>query len=137
METKKYPLVTYSKESGSNIVYCEYNPKLKIDLLVARELTHYYHDFTANAPIFLIADFSGIEQISAEAKLYWESEETRITNLLGVAFIASNPVSALIANLFVKKPRAVPLKYFSDKRAALIWIKEMKETQSLNEKSGS
>jgi hypothetical protein len=137
METKKYLLVNYSREPDSDIVYCEYNPKLKIDLPIALELTQNYHDFTASAPIYLITDFSGIERITAEAKLYWESEKTGITNLLGVAFIASNPVSALIANLFVKKPRTVLLKYFSDKKAALIWINELKEKQNLLAKSGS
>ncbi len=130
METKKYPLVNYSQEPGSNIVYCEYNPKLKIDLDIARELTLNYHDFTAHKPIYLITDFSCIERVTQEAKGYWQSTESGITNLLGVAFIASNPVSALLANIFVKSPRVVPLKYFSDKKTALAWIKQLRENNS-------
>jgi hypothetical protein len=45
-----------------------------------------------------------------------------LKNILGAAFIASNPVAALIANIFVKTPKDFIARFFSNRKEALDWI---------------
>ena len=43
-------------------------------------------------------------------------------NILGAAFIATNPVSALFANIFIKTQKDFQAKFFSNKEDAFDWI---------------
>ena len=129
MQTKKYPLLTFTKEPEGDIIYVEYIKNLKVDLDVAKELVANRLDFTENKPYYLIIDFSNIKQITAEAKTYLQNPNTGLKNILAAAFIASNQVSALIANIFVKTPNIIS-KFFSQKKEALLWIKELKKNRA-------
>jgi hypothetical protein len=129
MKTTKYPFVKFSKEPEDDIIYVEYVKNLKVDLDVAKELVANRHDFTENKPYYLIIDVSNIKQITAEAKTYLQNPNTGLKNILGAAFIASNQVSALIANIFVKTPNIIS-KFFSQKKEALLWIKELKKNRA-------
>ena len=129
MKTTKYPFVIFSKEPEGDIIYVEYIKNLKVDLDVAKELVANRLDFTENKPYYLIIDVSNIKQITAEAKTYLQNPNTGLKNILGAAFIASNQVSALIANIFVKTPNIIS-KFFSQKKEALLWIKELKKNRA-------
>jgi len=129
VKTKKYPLTTFTKEPEGDIIYVEYIKNLKVDLDVAKELVANRLDFAENKPHYLIIDVSNIKQITSEAKTYMQDPTLGLKNILGTAFIASNQVSALIANIFVKTPNIIS-KFFSQKKEALLWIKELKKNRA-------
>jgi len=125
MITRRFPgLVLSMPEQGCNIVFVEFDANLRVDLKTAREIVSYRIDFTDNKLHYLIADMSNIRHVSAEAKEFLQSIEGGLKNILGAALIASNPVSALIANIFAKSPKNFQAKFFSNKTDANAWILE-------------
>ena len=125
-EIKKYPLVTFSKELGSDIIFAEYSKNLKVDLAMAQEIVNNRLDFTQNKNHYFIIDFSNINYFNQEAKAYMQSPEGGAKNVLAAAFMASNMVATLLANVFIRKIKDVPSKFFSNKKDALKWIKGLK-----------
>jgi hypothetical protein len=97
---------------------------VKVDLNVARQIVSYRLDFTENKMHYLIVDMSNIRQVTAEAKEFMQSLDGGLKNILGAALIASNPVSALIANIFIKTPKDFQARFFYNKVDASNWIVE-------------
>ena len=126
MEIKKYPLVTLSKEPDSDVVFMEYTKKLKVDLVIAKELVANRLDFTLGKKHYCIIDFSNINYFNHEAKTYMQSPEGGAKNIIAGAFISSNLVATVLAHIFIRKIKDVPTKFFSNKKDALQWIKELK-----------
>jgi hypothetical protein len=67
---------------------------------------------------------SNVRAVTAEAKKYMQEPGGGLKNILGAALIASNPVSALIANIFVKTPKNFQAKFFSRRGDAIDWVRE-------------
>jgi hypothetical protein len=65
--------------------------------------------------------------ITKEAKKYLQNSEGGLKNILGAALIASNPLSALIANIFIKTPSKFQSRFFSNMDEALNWMCSKKE----------
>ena len=126
MKTKKYPLVICSKEDNCNIVFSEFSDNLKVDLSTAEEIVANRLEFTENKKHYLIINISNVQQVTLEAKEFMAKADAGLKNILGSAFVASNPVSALLANIMIKATPSVPSKFFSSQRDALSWIKELK-----------
>jgi hypothetical protein len=125
MITKKFPCLVISKpDTQCNIVQVEFNPNLKVDLAMAREIVSYRLEFTENKAHYLVVDMSNVRQVTTEAKEFMQSIEGGLKNILGAALIASNPVSALIANIFIKSPANFQARFFSNKEDANAWIVE-------------
>jgi hypothetical protein len=124
MTIKKYPLVTCKTEKYSDIIFADFASNLKIDLEVAREIVANRLDFAKNKKHYVILDVSNVRDISTEAKEYMQQPNTGQKNILGIAFIASNPVSTLFANIFIKTQKDFQAKFFSDKEDAFDWIVE-------------
>jgi hypothetical protein len=125
MITKKFPgLVLSMPEKGCNIVFVEFDANLRVDLKAAREIVAHRIDFTENKKVYLVADMSNIRHVTSEAKEFLQSIEGGLKNILGAALIASNPVSALIANIFIKSPKNFQARFFSNKLDASTWIVE-------------
>lgn len=122
MKTKQYPLMVCRKEASTDIVFVEFHDNLKVDLPSAREIVAKRLDFTDNKKHYLVIDISNVKQVSLEAKEFMQSPEGGLKNILAAAFVASNPVSALIANIFVKTPKDFESRFFSSKQNALEWI---------------
>jgi hypothetical protein len=134
MRKKIYPLTTISTEEDENIVFIEYCQNLKVNLVFAEEIVSSRLDFTEGKKHYVILDVTNIKSVTQEAKVYLLNPETGIKNILGAAFIAGNPVAALIANIFIKPPKNFPSRFFSKKTDALKWINELKEHhQSINQ----
>ena len=125
---KKYSLTTLSRLPDTNIVFMEYIKNLRVDLLVAQELVASRLDFMGDQMHYILIDFSNLRQLTYEAKQYMQSAEGGGKNILGGAFIASNPVAALLANIFVKTQKTIPVKFFSDRKDALLWIEKLKQS---------
>jgi len=135
MIIEKYPYVVCSAKKDSDIVFAEFPNNLKINLAVAREIVANRLDFAKNKEHYVIIDVSNVREISTEAKEYMQRVDTGQKNVLGVAFIATNPVSALIANIFIKTQKAFQAKFFSNKEDAIEWIVEYR--QKVNSKINS
>lgn len=126
MKFKKYKSATFITEDSDDIVFIEYIQELKVDLPLAKELVANRLEFTENKKHYLILNVSNAKAVTHDAKLFMQDPENGLKNILGAAFLASNPVSALIANIFIKSPKNFPARFFSKKQEAIDWIKELK-----------
>ncbi len=127
MKTADYSYVACSTENDSDIVFIEFPGNLKVDIVAAKKIVAGRLDFTENKKHYLIADLSNVKHVSSEAKAFMQRPDAGLKNILGCAFIASNPVSAMIANIFIKTPKNFTAKFFSNKQSAFEWILEYKQ----------
>jgi hypothetical protein len=130
MKVKEYPLITCSLDVDTDIVVTKIRNVLNLDLQAAKELVASRLDFMRDEEHYLLIDISDIKRFTSEAKQYMQNPETGLKNIIGAAFIASNPISILIANIFIKTKIDFPAKFFSKKIDALKWIKELKAKRS-------
>lgn len=126
MRTQVYPLITMSIEEDEDIVFVEYRHNLEVTLIYAKEIVLNRLEFTNHKAHYLVLDFSNVKSVSHEAKNYLLDPDSGTKNILGAAFIAGNPVSALIANIFIKPSKGFPSKFFSKKKDAVNWLKEVR-----------
>ena len=119
--------MTLSREDDCLIVFCVFPQNLNVDLPMAKELVANILEFTENQEHYLHIDYSNTQQITTDAKLYMQNPETGLKNILGAALIASNPVSVLMANIFLKTQTGFPKKFFTDKTDAKNWLKDLKK----------
>ena len=119
-------MVRYRTDKAADVVYSEFRHTLKIDLPTAREIVESRLDFTQNEKHYLVADVSKVKAVTAEAKEYFQHPATGLKNILGAAFIASNPVAVLIANIFIKTKKEFQAKFFTNRQDAFDWIYEYK-----------
>jgi hypothetical protein len=131
MIAKKYPLITCSTQPGSDIVFAEFPANLKVDLEEAQEIVRNRLQFTQNKPHYLISDTTNVRQVTAEAKEFLQRPAGGLKNILGAAFIGSNPVAVLIANIFIKTPKNFQARFFPSREAAFAWIEEHKIKMSI------
>jgi hypothetical protein len=127
MKIKKYSHITCRTELDDNIVFAEYADNLKVDMVIAKDLVASRIDFTEGKAHYVIIDVSNVKQVTAEAKEYMQSPEGGLKNILGAAFLASNPVSTLIANIFIKSPKEFEAKFFYSKESAIRWIEGLQK----------
>ena len=132
MKFKKYNLATFNTEDSDDIVFIEYSQELKVDLSMAKELVANRLEFTENKKHYLILNVSNAKAVTHDAKLFMQDPENGLKNIMGAAFLASNPVSALIANIFIKSPKNFPARFFSKKQEAIDWIKDLKNKMTSN-----
>lgn len=126
MKVKNFPLFTCRIEEDDDILYINYSKDLNIDLENAKQLVADRLEFSENRKHYLIMEVSKVEKISYDAQLFLQTTDGGLKNILGAAFITSNPVSILISNIFIKTPKNFPAKLFIKKDEALNWIKELK-----------
>ena len=127
MITERYPLVDCQKEPDSDIIFAEFPRSLKIDLAAAKEIVANRLDFTKSELHYLVVDLSNVRQVSSEAKEFMQRPDTGLKNLLAAAFVATNPVSAMIANIFIKTPKNFQARFFGNKNDAFDWILSQKK----------
>src|SRR5258708_2851302 len=127
MKTEKSPLTIFNA-AATDVIFAEFRPNLKVDLTTAKQIVANRLDFTGNKKHYLVLDMSNVRNVTAEAKNFLQQPEGGLKNILGAAFIASNPVAAMIANVFVKTPKNFQAKFFYNKKDALDWIYSRKQT---------
>jgi hypothetical protein len=125
--TEKDSLPVYYTENNSDIVFAEFTRNLKVDLVKAKEIVSGRLDLMQNKKHFIVIDISNVREVTPEAKEFMQQREMGMKNILGAAFIATNPVSALIANIFIKTPKDFEARFFSNKEEAFDWIFECRE----------
>ena len=122
MKTEDYPLIICCTEDSSDVVFVEFPDNLRVDLAAAQQIVAGRLEFTQDKNHYLVIDISNVRHVSTEAKEFLQRPDAGLKNILGAAFIASNPVSALIANIFIKTPMKFQAKFFWKKDDAFDWI---------------
>jgi hypothetical protein len=122
MKIKKYPLETCHTEENGDIIFAAFPENMKVDLAAATEIVANRLDFAMGKKHFLIVDVSNVIKVSPEAKAFLQRHDDGLKNILGTAFIATNPVSVMIANIFVKTKKNFQARFFSKKEDAFEWI---------------
>lgn len=110
----------------SDIVMASFARGTRLDLEMARQIVAQRLHLTNNKKHYLVADASNVRSITADAKNFLQKPETGLKNISGAALIASNPLSALIANIFIKTPADFITRFFFNERDALNWIRIQK-----------
>lgn len=113
-------------EGHQDIIMAEFIQGVKLDLNTAIEIVNDRISFTNNKMHYLVANVSNVLSITSEAKKYLQQPEGGLKNILGAALIAPNPLSALIANIFIKTPSSFQSRFFSNAEDALNWIFDQK-----------
>jgi hypothetical protein len=110
-----------------DIVLASFTHGTRVDLEMAQQIVAERLLVTNNKKHYLVADASNVLSITAEAKNFLQRPEIGLKNISGAALIASNPLAALIANIFVKTPADFITQFFSNERDALSWIRIQKK----------
>ena len=116
-----------STMKGSDVIFAEFSDNLQVDLAKAKEIVASRLALTGNKEHYIIFDLSNVRHVSSDAKEFMQRPDQGLKNILGAAFIASNPVSSLIANIFIKTPKSFQSKFFSSKEEAFKWIMESRQ----------
>jgi hypothetical protein len=128
MKVKTYRFITLYTEAENDIIFNEYPKNLRVDLTVAQEIVANRLEFAEGEKHYLVGDLTNVKSVTSEARAYLLDPNTGVKDILGAAFIAGNPVAALIANVFIKTSKKFPSKFFSKKTDALNWINELKRS---------
>lgn len=117
-------------EHYDDIVFIELGKSQEVNLVQAKEVVACRIEIANNKKHYFILDTSNVKRVSADAKQYLQDEEGGLKNIVGAAFVASNPVAAMIANIFVKTPKNFPARFFFSRAHALAWILKYREQKS-------
>jgi hypothetical protein len=120
-------LTIYYTADCSDVIFAEFPANQKIDLNKAKEMVAHRLDLAQDKKHFIIVDISNVREVTKEAKEFLQRTESGLKDILGAAFIATNPVSALIANIFIKIPKGFDAKFFSNKSDAFSWIGDQRK----------
>jgi hypothetical protein len=132
MKFKEYKYVSCRKTEESGILYADYPPNLIVDISIAKHIVSSRLDFAKGQDHYVIIDMSNVKKVTPEAKAYMQHPEGGLKNILGAAFLAKNPVSALLANIFIKTPKNFEARFFTKQEDAVLWLKEcMRKRQQL------
>lgn len=118
--------ITLFSATDSDVIIAECR-HMKVDLSMAMQMVADRLNFTNHKKHYLVFDMSRVQNVSREAKKFLQHPEGGLKNILGAALIASNPVAALIANVFVKTPKDFQARFFSNKKEAIDWILARKQ----------
>ena len=117
-------------EPYDDIIIAEFFNHLNLDINAAMEIVRHRLSFTNNKKHYLVIDASNVSNMTSEAKKYLQMPEHGLKNILGAAVVASSPLSALIANIFVKTPSDFQSRFFSRMDDAMGWIISKKKRES-------
>ena len=121
-------------EHHDDIVIAEFTSNVRLDLEKAMEIVSDRLAFANHKDHYLIISLSHNVSMTTEAKNYLQDPDNGLKNISGAALIASNPLSALIANIFIKTPTQFQSRFFSKMEDALNWIYELKKEKKRVEK---
>jgi hypothetical protein len=121
MEAKDNVTIYYTADN-SDIIFAEFPANHKIDLVMAQQMVDHRLELAQNKKHFIVVDISNVRQVTKEAKEFLQHTEKGLKDILAAAFIATNPVSVLIANIFIKTQTGFGAKFFSNKSDAFNWI---------------
>lgn len=110
----------------ADIVQISFLRSTRLDLNMAHHLVAERLRLANNKKHFLVGNALNVHGLTLEAKKFLQGPEGGLKNISGAALIASNPISALIANIFIKTPSYFPTRFFSNEHDALNWIRTLR-----------
>jgi hypothetical protein len=129
---KEYKYITIWIEDDDDILISSYQPRLKVDIEIARELVNSRLDYANGKPKYTLIDFTNVGSATKEARDFMNDTEGGLKGVLGGAFLANNAVATLFINLFLKINRPpVPARFFTNKEDALNWLKKIKSPKAV------
>jgi hypothetical protein len=132
MNPKDLPFITLSTSGNIvDVIFIEFCKNLRVDLTAAKQIVAKRLNFAGEKKHYVVLDMSNVRVVTAEAKKYMQAPDGGLKNILGAALIASNPVSALIANIFIKTPKDFQAKFFNNKHDAFDWIHIQRKRSTL------
>ncbi len=122
------PYVKMSLENG--LITAKFSDGLEMDLRIARLCVNERLKLSEGCYYLFLIDMTGIQSISKDARDFLSNEGTRLVK--AGALIVKSPVSRTVGNIFlaVNKP-LVPTRLFTDETAALSWLKQYSEQESV------
>jgi hypothetical protein len=128
MKPQEFPLIMLSTSgSVADIIFVEFATNFRVDLAAAKLIVTKRLNFAGDRKHYLVLDMSNVRAVTADAKKYLQKPDGGLKNILGAALIASNPVSALIANIFIKTDKQFDAKFFSNKEDAFEWVYRLRQ----------
>jgi hypothetical protein len=123
--------VFYSIENG--ILFCSYKKQLVIDLETAKRIVSDRLNFTKDAALPILIDFSNMKSATKEARDYMNSPEGGLKGLTCGAFIGGNSLATLFINLYLKinKP-SIPTSFFTKREEAIQWLHSLRKGELIN-----
>jgi hypothetical protein len=97
-------MILSNSANMTDVIFVEFCSNFRVDLAAAKQIVAKRLNFAGNNKHYLVLDMSNVRSVTADAKKYLQEPDAGLKNILGAALIASNPVSALIANIFIKTP---------------------------------
>ena len=99
-----------------------------LDIAEAKAITGAFKQLSEK-PLPLFVDLHTSSGQSSEARTYFSSDPTHIETYTAVALFVSNPVSRVIANVYMGlvKP-AKPTRLFTDRAEAVAWLSQHKDS---------
>ncbi|HSH67453.1 MAG TPA: hypothetical protein VLB84_17040 [Bacteroidia bacterium] len=125
MNIKSYRYVTCYMKPDSNILFCNYNENIYVDLQIAKELVSNRLEFTQNKKHYLILRFSQIQNANREAIEYMNAPEGGLKNILGTAFIVPSKQLLEQTKLLIKYQKNFPVRFFNLEEDAVTWIQQL------------
>jgi hypothetical protein len=124
---QKFEFTSFWKEEDDDIILWNYEPRLEMDLTIAKKLVKYRLEYTHNKDVYTLIDFTHVKSVTKEARDYMSNPEGGLRGVLGGAFLSNNVVAILFINLYLKVSNPiVPAKFFTRKEEALNWLKKIK-----------
>lgn len=110
--------------SEDNILYTECYPNTTMTLEDGKESTRISAEMVSYEPLPLFCDLTNVVKMTQECRKHFAGEEHAKT-FSKCALIVPTPMSRIIGNFFLglNKPLK-PTRLFTDKKAALAWLKE-------------
>jgi hypothetical protein len=125
---QKFEFTSFWKEEDDDIILWNYEPRLEMDLAIAKKLVKYRLEYTRNKAVYTLIDFTHVKSVTKEARDYMSDPEGGLRGVLGGAFLSNNVVAILFINLYLKVSNpVVPARFFTKKEDALNWLKKIKE----------
>ena len=107
---------------ASDVVSAEFSYPLHVNLAIAQEIVASRLMFTENRPHYVIIDMTNITHVDADARDFMRHPDGGLKNIKAGAFLASNPIAAMLANFFVRTPKDFPARFFYSRQEALDWL---------------
>lgn len=118
-----------------DVLVAGFNTHVNVDLVLAKAIVAQRIEFMNHREHYLVADFSRVLSITPDAKKFLQQPEFGLKNILGAALVASNPLSALLAHVFIKSGALFRSRFFFNQADAISWImkcrKEVKDAEQV------
>ncbi len=119
-------------EMGDNFLIARYKAGPKIDLPAAKQILDERLTYTNNKDVPVLVIDSGLVSMDKQARDFLSSSEG-VKGISASAIISSSVVNSMLVNFVLKISRPnLPVKVFTDRTAAELWLKSFADEEKPN-----